>query len=199
MVVSRSSIVLSAKPVVVRLFVGVALAVALAGCSASGDLPPLILAPEQAEYRLDAGDQLKVTVYGEESLTGEFTVNGQGKVAFPLLGDVVATGKTPQELEQTITAGLADGIINNPNVTIEIANYRPYYILGEVTRPGEYSFVDGLTVFSAVARAGGFTYRANQKRIHIRHKSGADEMDYRLEGSTPVQPGDTIRVSERHF
>ncbi|MET0374487.1 MAG: polysaccharide biosynthesis/export family protein [Rhizorhabdus sp.] len=171
----------------------------MAGCATSGELPALSLGQEQAAYRLGAGDELKVTVYGEESLTGEFAVSGQGSVAFPLLGELQAAGKTVREFEQHLTAGLANGFINNPSVSVEVANYRPYYILGEVARPGEFAFVDGLTVFSAVARAGGFTYRANQSRIHIRHKEGGEEMTYRLDGDTPVQPGDTIRVSERYF
>jgi polysaccharide export outer membrane protein len=176
-----------------------ALTLVLTGCASSGSLPSLSLTPEQALYRLGIGDQLKVTVYGEERLTGEFPVNGQGNVAFPLIGEVPAAGKTLQEFEKEVSSGLADGFVNNPSVTVEVANYRPYYILGEVSKPGEYQFADGLTVFSAVARAGGFTYRADKKRIYIRHKSGGDETAYRLEGSTPVQPGDTIRVSERLF
>lgn len=179
--------------------VAAAFALLLAGCASSADLPSLTLTPEQTVYRLGIGDQLKVTVYGEERLTGDFPVNGQGGVAFPLIGEIPAAGKTLQEFEKEITAGLSDGFVNNPSVTVEVANYRPYYILGEVNKPGEYQFADGITVFSAVARAGGFTYRADKKRIYIRHKTGGDEVAYRLEGSTPVQPGDTIRVSERLF
>src|SRR5690606_17694364 len=121
---------------------------------------------------------LKITVYGEEHLTGTFPVNGQGIVAFPLLGEVQAAGKTLDEFENTLTTALADGFVNNPSVTVEVANYRPYYILGEVTKPGEYPYSDGLTIYSAVARAGGFTYRASQKRVYIRHKTGNDEVLY---------------------
>jgi polysaccharide export outer membrane protein len=182
-----------------RLIPAVMLALALSGCSANAKLPTLALSPEAATYRLGAGDQLKVTVYGEERLTGEFPVNGQGIVAFPLLGEVQAAGQSLQEFEKALTAALADGFVNMPRVTVEVANFRPYYILGEVGKPGEYPFADGLTIFSAVARAGGFSYRADKKRIFIRHKSGGNEMGYRLDGSTPVQPGDTIRVGERLF
>lgn len=170
-----------------------------AGCASTQDLPTLTLAPDEAVYRLGPGDQLKITVYGEERLTGEFPVSGQGKVAYPLLGEVSAVGKTVPEFATLLTEGLSDGLVNDPSVTVEVANYRPYYILGEVSRPGEYPYADGLSIFAAVARAGGFTYRANTKRIYIRHKSGSEEIAYRLEGSTPVQPGDTIRVSERSF
>lgn len=182
-----------------RTLFAILAATVLASCSSGGGLPTLGLTPEQATYRLGSGDQLKITVYGEERLTGEFAVNGQGMVAYPLLGEIQAGGKTISELEKAITAGLADGFVNNPSVSIEVANYRPYYILGEVTKPGEYAFTDGLTVYSAVARAGGFTYRADQKRIYIHHKNAANEVKYQLEGNTPVQPGDTIRVGERVF
>jgi len=171
----------------------------LAGCNPSGSLPSLGLSAEESSYRLGSGDQLKITVYGEERLTGTFPVNGQGSIAFPLLGEVPASGKTPRELELQLASGLSEGFVNNPSVNVEVANFRPYYILGEVTKPGEYQFTDGLTVFSAVARAGGFTYRADQKRIYIHHKSANEEKLYRLEGNTPVQPGDTIRVDERIF
>lgn len=168
-------------------------------CSSSSNLPALSIDPARSAYRLGGGDELKVTVYGEERLTGTYPVNGNGTVAFPLLGEVQAAGKTLSEFQTLLAAELGDGLVNNPSVTVEVANFRPYYILGEVNKPGEYAFVDGLTVFSAVARAGGFTYRANQKRIYIRHKSGSDEEAYRLMGNTPVQPGDTIRVPERMF
>lgn len=171
----------------------------LAGCTPSGSLPSLSLTPETATYHLGTGDELKITVYGEERLTGTFPVNGQGNIAYPLLGEIPAAGKTLPELEQRLATGLGDGFVNNPSVTIEVANFRPYYILGEVEKPGEYPFANGLTVFSAVAKAGGFTYRADKKRVYIHHKSADDETLYRLEGNTPVQPGDTIRIGERMF
>lgn len=173
------------------------LAVSLPACSSSADLPSLALTPEAAVYRLGSGDILKITVYGEEKLTGSYPVNGEGRLAFPLVGEIAAAGKTLKEVEEQLRTGLSDGFVNNPSVTVEVANYRPYYILGEVNKPGEYPFADGISVFSAVARAGGFTYRANQKRIYIRHKSGGEEKVYRLDGATPVQPGDTVRVGER--
>lgn len=170
-----------------------------AGCTASSNLPSLSVNSETVSYKLGNGDQLKVTVYGEERLTGQFPVNGQGMVAFPLVGDVQAGGLTLSQFQQALAAALADGFVNNPSVTVEVANFRPYYILGEINKPGEYPYADELTVFGAVARAGGFTYRADQKRIYIRHKASNGEERYRLEGNTPVQPGDTIRVGERSF
>ncbi|MCW1382712.1 polysaccharide export protein [Novosphingobium sp. KCTC 2891] len=182
---------------------GVVLAVVLfgatTGCSQAGNLPTRSVSAEQAVYRLGSGDMLKITVYGEENLTGSYPVNGEGQISFPLLGTVDAKGKTQRELEAALTARLGDGFVNNPSVTVEVANFRPYYILGEVNKAGEFPFVDGLTAFSAVARAGGFTYRADQKRVFIRHHDSSAEEAFRLDGGTPVLPGDTIRIPERRF
>ncbi|MFV0644565.1 MAG: polysaccharide biosynthesis/export family protein [Sphingomonadaceae bacterium] len=171
----------------------------LPACAANGSLQELTLSPDQTVYTLGSGDELKITVYGEDLLTGNYTVNGQGKIAFPLLGDVDAQGNSLPELEKSLTSLLADGFVNDPSVVVEVANFRPYYILGEVNKPGEFPFADGLTIYSAVARAGGFTYRADQKRVYIRHKNGQEETLYRLDGATPIQPGDTVRIAERMF
>ncbi|MBB6427196.1 polysaccharide biosynthesis/export family protein [Sphingopyxis sp. JAI128] len=176
-----------------------AAALLLSACSAAGALPTLAITPEQAVYRLGSGDQLKITVYGEERLSGTYPVNGEGKISFPLVEEIPAAGLSISEFEAILTKALGEGLLNNPNVVVEVTNYRPYYILGEVGKPGEYPFVDGLTIFSAVARAGGFSYRAAQKKVFIRHKMEKDEKLYSVDGSTPVQPGDTIRVPERVF
>lgn len=176
-----------------------AAALLLSGCSSTGALPTLAITPEQAVYRLGSGDQLKITVYGEERLSGTYPVNGEGTISFPLVEEIPAAGLSISEFEAALTKSLSEGLLNNPNVVVEVTNYRPYYILGEVGKPGEYPFVDGLTIFSAVARAGGFSYRAAQKKVFIRHKAEKDEKLYRVDGGTPVQPGDTIRVPERVF
>lgn len=171
----------------------------LSACTSAGALPTLAITPEQAVYRLGSGDQLKITVYGEERLSGIYPVNGEGKISFPLVEEIPAAGLSISEFEATLAKSLGDGLLNNPNVVVEVTNYRPYYILGEVGKPGEYAFVDGLTIFSAVARAGGFSYRAAQKKVFIRHKTEKDEKLYSVDGGTPVQPGDTIRIPERIF
>lgn len=176
-----------------------AAALLLSGCSSAGALPTLAITPEQAVYRLGSGDQLKITVYGEERLSGTYPVNGEGKISFPLVEEIPAAGLSISEFEAALTRSLSEGLLNNPNVVVEVTNYRPYYILGEVGKPGEYPFVDGLTIFSAVARAGGFSYRAAQKKVFIRHKAEKDEKLYSVDGGTPVQPGDTIRIPERVF
>jgi protein involved in polysaccharide export with SLBB domain len=172
---------------------------AVSGCASVNNLPEVSLTSEAAVYRLAAGDELRITVYGEERLSGTFKVDGQGRIAYPLLGEVSAEGLATSELEARLRSELADGLVNQPSVNVEVANYRPYFVLGEVARSGEFAFMDGLTIFSAVARAGGFTYRADQRRVFIRHRNGTEEELYRLTGDTPVQPGDTIRITERLF
>jgi polysaccharide export outer membrane protein len=159
-------------------------------------------APDQQafDYRLGSGDKLKVTTYGEDSLTGEFFVSGSGVVSLPLVGDVQATGLTLPELQKSIeTALVSGGYLKEPRVSIQVLNYRPYYILGEVQQPGQYPYAAGLTVMSAVAQANGFTYRANTKRVVIKHADSAAEKEYPLSSTLQVAPGDTIRVKERYF
>ena len=150
-------------------------------------------------YRLGSGDHVRITVYNEPSLSGEFQVSDGGTIALPLIGSVKAAGLSVAELEQAVTRTFADGWVNNPKVSIEVLTYRPFYILGEVMKPGEYPYSAGLTVLKAVATANGFTYRANTKNIAIRHEGETAEHVERLSPTTTVQPGDTIRIKERFF
>jgi protein involved in polysaccharide export with SLBB domain len=177
-----------------------ALAVAISGC-ATAPLPagPATTASAQ-EYRLGAGDKLRITTFNEPNLTGEFVVSSSGAIALPLAGEIPAKGSTPSELEKTIQERLASGgFVLKPRVSAEIIEYRPYYILGEVTKPGQYNYLVGLTVSKAVATAGGFTYRANTKRVFITRDGGNQEEEVVLTAASPVGPGDTIRVGERYF
>jgi protein involved in polysaccharide export with SLBB domain len=151
------------------------------------------------EYRLGAGDKLRIIVFGEESLTGEFFVSGGGKVAFPLIGDIDVVGLTIPELQAAIAAKLADGYLKQPRVSAEVLNYRPFYILGEVMKPGEYPYTNGLTVLNAVATAQGFTYRADTHKVFIKRAATSSEVQSALTPATPVLPGDTIRIGERFF
>jgi len=153
----------------------------------------------QGDYRLGAGDKVRIIVYGEDALTGEYFVSGAGTVAFPLIGEVPARGKTLPELQDAIQIKLAEGYIRQPKVSAEVLNYRPFYILGEVGKPGEYPYTAGLTVLNAVATAQGFTYRADTKRVYIKRAEAAVEQAFDLTTTTPVEPGDTIRVRERLF
>ena len=152
----------------------------------------------EAEYQLGTEDELRVTVFGEPDLTGNYLIGSQGVVAFPLVGEVAATGLTiPQFTEQLRDA--LEAYIRRPIVSVEVANYRPFYILGEVANPGTYPYSARLTVQNAVATAGGFSYRANRRRVYIRHAGQTAERLYELTSNTPVLPGDTVRVPERLF
>lgn len=151
------------------------------------------------EYRLGPGDRLRIAVFGEADLTGEFVVNSLGAISYPLIGSVPAQGKTIPEFTESLGTLLRDGFVRQPSITVEVLNYRPYYILGEVSSPGTYAYIGGLTVMNAVATAGGFTYRANTRQVFIRHAGADNEAPVVLTSDTLVQPGDTIRIPERRF
>lgn len=151
------------------------------------------------EYHLGSGDKVRIIVFGEESLTGEFFLSSAGTVSFPLIGDVPAAGLTIPELQKAIETKLADGYLKEPKVSAEVLNYRPFYILGEVMKPGEYPYTSGLTVLNAVATAEGFTYRADTHKVYIKRATSLGEHEVPLTTATPVEPGDTIRIGERFF
>jgi len=181
-----------------RSIVSAALAASLAGCAAS--TLPVGPPPQEVAYTLASGDQIRVTTFGSENISGEFTVGADGSVAMPLIGSIQAKGVTPSELKNRITQALrTDNILREPHVTVEVTKYRPFYILGEVSKPGEYPFTNGLTVLKAVATAQGFTYRANEKTVLITRDGTNHEMAIPVTPSTPVRPGDTVRVVERRL
>ncbi|MEE4207208.1 MAG: polysaccharide biosynthesis/export family protein [Erythrobacter sp.] len=170
------------------------------GGGASSDLA--YATPSEAPpYTLGPGDRMRITVYGEETLTGEYRVTGEGDVSFPLIGNVPAEGMTIEQLQRTLTTRLSEGYIADPRISAEIIDYRPYYVLGEVGRPGEYTYAVGLTLQQAVAAAGGFTYRANDDRVFLKRAGETKEMVVDLDEypAFPIQPGDTIRIGERYF
>lgn len=151
------------------------------------------------EYRLGAADKVRVNVFGEEALTGEFLVGGSGKISLPLVGEIQAAGLTISQFQEEIAIALRQGYINEPRVSAEVLNYRPFYILGEVNKPGEYPYTNNLTVLNAVATAEGFTYRADTRRVYIKRADGIGEQPFPLTTATQVAPGDTIRIGERFF
>lgn len=151
------------------------------------------------EYRLGPGDKVKVTVFGEEDLSGEYELGSLGVIAMPLIGAVRGATRTEKELEEAISAKLIDGFLKNPRVAVEVLNYRPFYIIGEVKRPGSYPFVNGMSVINAVAMGGGFTYRAAEKNIFITRSNDRDKKKEKADFRTRVLPGDVIRVEERLF
>ncbi|MEL6323266.1 MAG: polysaccharide biosynthesis/export family protein [Pseudomonadota bacterium] len=151
-------------------------------------------------YKLGNGDQIRVTVFDEEELSGEFQVDGTGNVSLPLVGEIKVVGKTVREFQQEFqTRLLNDGYLLNPRVAAEVITFRPFYILGEINRPGEYPYTDDLTVLNAIATAEGFTYRAKKSVVFIRGAGESDERAVRLTPTLRVQPGDTIRIDERLF
>ncbi len=182
--------------ILVRALIG-ALLMCLPGCAqvALTDGMPV----SQYVYKIGAGDRLRIQVFGEESLTGEYSVNASGNLAFPLIGDVVAAGRTQDAFRDELQAKLGAQYLRNPQITVEVKSYRPVFILGEVARPGEFPFVEKLSIYALVAKAGGFTYRANQGYVFIRRENEASEQAIRLSSATAVQPGDTIRIPERTF
>jgi polysaccharide export outer membrane protein len=155
--------------------------------------------PTAGTYILGPNDRVRVKVYGEPDITGEYEVDSTGQISVPLAGHIHADGLTTKQLEQSIASALAKGIVRDPRVNVEVALYRPYYILGEVKKSGEYPYRLGLTVLDAVASAGGFTYRANENKVYLRRANGGAEEEHSLNAPVPVFPGDNIRIPERYF
>jgi protein involved in polysaccharide export with SLBB domain len=151
------------------------------------------------DYRLGAADKVRVLVYNEPNLSGEFAVNSGGVLALPLIGDVLAVNRTTTEIRTEIEKRLSDGYLRSPQVSIDVLVFRPFYILGEVNKPGDYPYSAGLTVLKAVATANGFTYRADQKHVFLKHPGDVTERKYSVSTDLPLQPGDTIRIAERYF
>ncbi len=176
----------------------------ITGCQsgvAAGDTSDIQQAtgPKAAAYTLGNGDRLRITVFDHADLSGEFEVDGTGSISMPLIGQVNAVGLTTPQLESRITGELANGLLIDPKVSAEVINYRPFYVMGEVTNSGEYQYTNGLTVMNAVAAAGGFTYRANKKFVWIRSVDSEQEVKTRLTSTTPIRPGDTLRIGEIIF
>ena len=191
-------------------FACVALALALAGCNTDaleygGPTVPVRaeafapVRPLPGPYVLGLNDTVRIRVYGEADLSGEYVIDSNGFLSIPLAGRVRAAGLTPPQLQREIMSRLSDGVIKEPHVTVEISAYTPIYVQGEVKRAGEFAYSPGLMVMDAVAQAGGFTYRANEHKVYIRPKGAGEEELYPLDFPVPVHPGDNIRIPERYF
>ena len=150
-------------------------------------------------YHLDAGDKLRVVVYGQEGLTNSYAIDAGGSITMPLIGAVPARGRAPAGLAGEIAARLRNGYIREPSVAVEIESYRPFFILGEVAAPGQYPYVPNMTVESAVAIAGGFSPRAKRDVVTVTHTDGGGALRAVVPLGTPVSPGDTVFVGERWF
>ena len=161
--------------------------------------PVVVPAAAEPAYTLDAGDKLRVVVFGQDGITNSYIVDAGGKVNMPLIGAVTARGQTNQQLAAAIAARLKQGFVREPHVTVEIETYRPFFILGEVTTPGQYPYVANLTAEIAIAIAGGFAPRADKKTVELTRKTGGHQVHVEVPLEYPVRPGDTILVKERWF
>ena len=174
-------------------------ALAVSGCMRTSGYVTTAAAPVDEPYRLDAGDRLRVVVFGQDGLTNTYTVGAGGSITMPLIGSVPARGLTPAELAAAVTSRLKKNYLREPYVAAEVESYRPFFILGEVAAPGQYPYVPRLTVESAVAIAGGFTPRAERSGIKLTRVGEAGAAQAIVPPGTLLRPGDTIAVTERWF
>jgi protein involved in polysaccharide export with SLBB domain len=183
---------------IVFLFFSAAL---LAGCVSQVPFPVEVNSSQDINqsYILRPGETLNIITYGEEELSGEFNIGTDGNLSFPLIGNLKAAGVTPADLGNSITKALADGFFAKPKVSVGVKNYRPVYVLGEVNKPGEYPYTADMTILAAIAKADGFTYRAQQKRVFIKRAEQPNEILTILGSNTLIFPGDIIRITERYF
>jgi len=150
-------------------------------------------------YQLGSGDKVRVVVFGEDNLGGDYDVDGTGMVRLPLIGQVKAGGLTVRDFEGEIKAKLDDGFMKDAKVSVAVVSYRPFYIIGEVNKPGEYPYVNDMSILNAIALAGGYTYRANDTEVYIQRNGQSKEESFPADQTTKVQPGDIVRVPERFF
>ena len=173
----------------VALFAGVAAARADTASPADGG----------ADYHLGVGDKIHLTVYDETDLSGDFQIDATGTVRLPLIGQMKAGGLTAHQLETEIAGALAQGYLNDPKVAVEVSDYRPFYVVGEVQKPGQYPSPNGRTATSAAARAGGYTAKAVQSVIYVRHQGENAEHRLAATDASAVRPGDVVRVDSTAF
>ena len=158
-----------------------------------------VMEPETNSYALDSGDKLRVVVFGQEGLTASYSVDTSGNITLPLIGAVRARGVGTAGLQQAIAAKLRNGYVREPHVAVEVEAYRPFFILGEVTLPGQYPYVPNMTVETAVAIAGGYTPRAFKRKIEVTHQVNGLTEHRVVSPNYPVRPGDTVHIAERWF
>lgn len=170
----------------------------LTGCSSVREVPANL--PMAASgYVLDSGDVLRITVYGQSELSGEFTIDPSGRISMPLIQDITASGMTIRDLETVITKKLQPAYLKDPKVSVQVLEYRSVYILGEVKMPGKYAYVPNMTVLQAVAMAGEHTYRANEGSADITRLEKNVLKTFTVRTSTMINPGDTVIVKRRWF
>ena len=152
-----------------------------------------------ASYRLGTGDKVRVIVFDEEDLGGEFQIDDTGHIRLPLIGPLKAAGYSPRDLESRIVTALGDGFLITPRVSVEVIDYRPFYIIGEVNKPGQYAYVNQMTALNAVALGGGYTIKAGDSSVYIRREGEKEERQYPTDATTKIHPGDVVRVPPTAF
>ena len=170
-----------------------------ASANANAYYQPAYASPASYDYILGAGDKLRLTVFGESDLSGEFTIDGSGFARLPLIGQVRASGYTSQQLEAVIGSALAQGYLKSPRVSVEVVTYRPFYIIGAVNRPGQYAYVDHMNALTAVALAGGFTNGAVESVVFVRREGSNQEVEVPADRTTGIYPGDVVKVHNTIF
>jgi len=150
-------------------------------------------------YRLGPRDQIRVSVFNQNDLTGDYVLDGEGRFAMPLIGTMNAKGLTPLELSQRIIDRLKPDYLISPRVSVEVANYRPYFLIGEVKSTGSFPYVEGINYLTAIAMAGGYSYRAKKDVVYVTRAGNEGDEELKLDVNDKVQPGDIIRVAERFF
>src|SRR6266567_7896955 len=169
------------------------------GSLSDPDAAGLAATSSMTELRLAPGDKVRVTVFGEDKLSGEYQIDNAGSLSLPLAGTIQGAGLTKSELERSLTKQLQGEYLRNPKVTIDVTSFRPFYVLGEVSKPGEYPFRSGLNVLSAIAIAGGATYRASTSKVLIQRSGSTEMTEYPQATTVLILPGDVVRVPERFF
>jgi len=179
-----------------------AVALLMSGCSA-GSLSEVeqqsMAAAATAAPKLAPGDKIRIDVYGEDKLSGEYQIDQSGQISLPLAGTVKAQGMTQSEFEQTLAQKFRSEYLKNPKVTVTITTLQPFYVIGEVGKPGQYDYRSGLNVLTAIAVAGGPTYRASRSKVEIQRRGKTRMAEYPISASVPILPGDVINVPERYF
>lgn len=160
---------------------------------------PPVNASDAPGYRLGPRDRIQISVFNQAELTGEYVLDGEGRFSMPLIGAVNAAGLTPAELEDLLVGLLRPDYLVNPRVSIEVRNYRPYYLVGEVQSTGSFPYVEGITYLTAIAMAGGYSYRARKDVVYVIRGDDPKQEELKLDVNERVRPGDIIRVAERYF
>lgn len=177
----------------------VALVLALSACAPRFAASDLGLDAAPGPYALAGGDRLRIIVFGQDNLSNVYAIDGSGHISLPLVGSIEANGRTTSQLERAIESRLRGGFLREPKVSVEIDAYRPFYILGEVTSSGQFPYVNGLTIQTAVAIAGGFTPRGQRNYADITRIVDGQPVTGSVPITAPVRPGDTIVIKERWF